>query len=313
MKKNLPPATILITGASGVIGTALTKELSKQKDITLHSISSMDIDLTDYEKTLTFFKKIKPDIIYHLAGKVYGVMGNLKNPGKVFLDNIRINTHVIEAAREVSTRKIVAMGSVAIYSDQTQLPMSEEQIWVGHPHDSEASYAHAKRAMLAQLEAYKKQYDMDYAYCVSTNLFGPHDKFDEEFGHVIPSLISKFHRAKLYEDPIVIWGTGKPKRDFLYAKDAAYALRLIGEKYSGVINLATGNPISIYEVVEILKDITDYRGEIIWDQTKPEGQKIREYCTKKLEDIGFTPQYHLKEALGETFQWFSENFKTIRR
>jgi GDP-L-fucose synthase len=240
-------------------------------------------------------------------------MGNIKAQGQAYLDNTRMNTNVVEAARLAGATKVVAMGSTAVYSDSVALPMSESEIWKGPPHYSEAGYAHAKRGMLAQLEAYKDQYGLDYAYCVSTNLFGPHDKFDEQHGHVIPSLLSKFLRANRSGGPVTIWGTGTPQRDFLYSKDAALALRMIGEGFTGAINVATGHAISIFDTVGLITEVSGFKGAVEWDRTKPDGQKLRSYDVSKLAALGFQPRYSLRDALKESYEWLAANAAKARR
>ena len=246
----------------------LVSELKVNSGLRVIALSSKDGDLTDFSSTVALFQQYRPTIVYHLAARVSGIMGNLNAQGQAYLDNVRINTNTIEAARLSGAAKIVAMGSAAIYSDQVALPMREEEIWQGAPHGSEAGYAHAKRGMLAQLQAYQHQYGLDYAYCVSTNLFGPNDRFDEQNGHVLPSLISKFHRAVNEGTPVTVWGTGRPRRDFLYAPDAARAMRLIGEHFSGPINLASGVHISIQDTVELIRKVIDPDIEINWDRGK---------------------------------------------
>lgn len=302
----------LITGASGLLGTALVSELHATGQVDMTALSSRDVDLTNLDATVAVFQTFRPDIVYHLAARVYGIMGNLRRQGLSYYDNTRINTNVIEASRLCGARKVVAMGSAAIYSDNVPLPMREEDIWLGPPHASEAGYAHAKRGMLAQLAAYQDQYDLDYAYCVSTNLFGPNDKFDEENGHVLPSLLSKFHRAIRDSTDVVVWGTGKATRDFLYSKDAARAMRMAGERISGPINLATGTAISIEEVVGILQEVSGFSGRIVWDRNKPDGQKLRDYDITKLRALEFKTEYSLREALAETYSWLTAHADTVR-
>lgn len=304
---------ILVTGASGVIGTALIAELRSSCTDEVRGVKSIDVDLSDLSKTVAAFSYWKPETVYHLAARVYGLMGNKAHSATSFRDNIFINTNVIEASKLCGVRKIIAMGSTAAYSDATQLPMREDDIWVGPPHPSEAAYGHAKRAMLVQLEAYWEDYGLDFAYCISTNLFGPGDRYDEQYGHVIPSLISKLHRAKQSGTPLTVWGSGKPRRDFLYAKDAARAMRLIGESHHGAINLATGSSCSIAQMVSDLVAVADFRGDVIWDSLKPDGQLARQYDVSRLRSLGFTPQYSLRDGLRETYQWYAANYPNIRR
>lgn len=302
-----------MTGTSGLIGRALVEELEAHGKHQAVPATSRDVDLTDFPATVAFFRTHRPAIVYHLAARVSGIMGNLRAQGEAYFDNARINANVIEASRLAGTTKVVAMGSAAIYSDIVHLPMREEDIWLGAPHGSEAGYAHAKRGMLAQLQAYQDQYGLDYAYCVSTNLFGPHDRFNEQRGHVLPSLISKFHRAATEGTGVTVWGSGTPRRDFLYSKDAARAMRLIGERFTGPINLATGTSVSIQDTAELIRSIADPAIEINWDRDKPDGQRLRDYDVTKLRALGFAPSLTLEAALAETYRWYSDNSTRARR
>jgi GDP-L-fucose synthase len=310
---NWKNATVLVTGSSGLLGKALLEALRTTGYRDVVGASRADADLTDERQAMALMRRVRPALVFHLAARVYGIMGNLRNKGLAYLDNIRINTNVIEAARDVGARKIVAMGSTAIYSDMAPMPVREDDIWLGRPHHSEAPYAHAKRAMLAQLEAYSEAYDIDFAFCVSTNLYGPGDKFDEQHGHVIPALISKFHRAITTGEPIHVWGTGRPMRDFLYSEDAARALVLIAEKHSGPVNLASGTSITIAQAVELLRAASGYQGEIVWDQSKPDGQMLRAYDLSRLRAIGWAPQHSLQQGLAETFAWYRDHLDSLRR
>jgi GDP-L-fucose synthase len=303
---------VLVTGGSGLVGAALLEAL-RASGADAVGLSSRDADLTDFAATCAAFERHRPELVFHLAARVRGIMGNHGVHGQAYLDNIRIGTNAIEAARLAGARKVVAMGSSAVYGDAVTLPMRESEVWTGPPHPSEAGYAHAKRAMLAQLESYHDQWGLDYAYCISTNLFGPNDRFDERYGHVLPSLISKFHRAVRGGERLTVWGTGAPRRDFLYVKDAARALLLIAEAFTGPINLATGVSMSIRETVELIADVSGYSGEVEWDATKPDGQRLRDYDVTRLAALGFTPRWTLREALAETFAWFDANAATARR
>ena len=302
----------LVTGASGLMGTALVAALRAAGDEVI-ALGSHDADLRDVAAAEAVFARHRPEIVYHLAARVRGIMGNAGSQGDAFLDNIRINTNAIDAARKAGARKVVAMGSAAIYADTVPLPMHEESAWAGRPHRSEAGYAHAKLAMLAQLEAYREQWGLEFAYCISTNLFGPHDRFDERHGHVIPSLISKFHRAMTTGEPVTVWGSGTPMRDFLHVADAAAAMRQIGATGSGPVNLASGEAVSIRAVAELLAEIVGYRREIVWDRTKPDGQLRRAYDVSRLRALGVGPGRALRDGLVETYAWFSMHAAQARR
>ncbi|MGQ0432571.1 MAG: GDP-L-fucose synthase family protein [Microthrixaceae bacterium] len=303
---------VLITGARGLVGSAVSADLAQQGNLDVIGVGSDQVDLTDWSATRDLIEAIAPDVVFHLAARVYGLMGNLENQSRVFTENIRINTNVVEASALAGVRKIVAMGSAAVYSDSVSLPMRECDVWAGPPHESERPYAHAKRAMLAHLETAAKHTGMSYAFCVSTNLYGPDDCFDERWGHVIPSLVSKFRSANTMGTPVVVWGSGTPTRDLLYSLDAARALRLIAQRAVGTINLATGTSHSIREIVEALARVSGYSGEIVWDATKPDGQLLRSYDVTRLERLGFVPEHSLVAGLSATYDWFCRNVATAR-
>jgi GDP-L-fucose synthase len=308
----MTPLRVLVTGASGVIGTATVDELARS-GYEVVAVASSDGDLRNIDAADRVMATHRPEAIVHLAAHVGGLMGNARAQGEMYFDNVLINTNVIESARRHGVGKIVAMGSVAIYPDDIPLPMRESDIWSGQPHHSEAGYAHAKRAMLGQLEAYERQYGLEFAFAVSTNLFGPNDRFDEQRGHVFPSLMSKFHRGVTEGDTVTVWGTGKATRDFLYSKDAAAALRTLLEFGSGVYNVASGAPITISELVAEMAIATDFHGEIAWDATKPDGQAARGYDITRIAALGWAPQIPLRLALDETYEWYVGHVDSLRR
>lgn len=303
---------VLLTGASGVIGTA-TMEHLRGKGYQVVGATSVDADLRDLRSTRLLVESVGPDAIVHLAARVGGLLGNVRSHGEMFFDNARINMNVIEAARLCGVKKVVAMGSVAVYPDGLALPMKEADLWLGPPHKSEAGYAHAKRSMLAQLESYQQQYGLDFAFALSTNLFGPNDKFDEVGGHVLPSLISKFHRGVAEGGPVSVWGTGTASRDFLFARDAARALGVLLEAGQGVYNVASGSLTTIRSLVDELVAVTGYQGKVNWDATKPDGQAARGYDISRLAALGWSPEAHFRTALQETYDWYSQNFDHARR
>ncbi len=304
--------SVLVTGSGGVAGRAVVQELERTGYRAI-PVASSDADLRDMAATTALFETHRPDYVVHLAGRVHGLMGNIGSQGSAFYDNIRMNINVVEASRAVGVQKLVAMGSTAVYSDSVPLPMSEDGIWFGPPHDSEKGYASAKLAMLAQLEAYKDEYGMDYAFVVSTNLYGPGDRFDEVRGHVLPSLVSKIHRAKTEGLPLEVWGTGTPTRDFLYSGDAARAIVMVLEQLSGVVNMATGVSVTIRQAVDTLVEVAGFDGEVRWDVTKPDGQHARAYDISRLSSIGWAPQASLADGLAETFAWYDVNWTSARR
>jgi len=305
---------ILITGASGLVGHALSTHLKREgyKDVT--GVGSADCDLTDRAATLAYFAKQKPDYVFHLAGHVFGIMGNMLNQGDGYLLNLLINTHVIEACRLIGVKKITAMGTGAMYPyPMPSNPLREDTIWMGEPHGSERGYAHAKRSMLAQLDVYRESYKMPYALVVSCNLYGPHDRFNIETGHVVPSLVRKFYEASQSGQNISVWGDGSAQRDFLYVDDVARALELIMQNADGPINLGSHAIHSIREAVDILAAHTKQQDKIVWDASKPNGQPFRAYDLSKLDRLGYRAAYTLERGLKETYDWYANNHQAARR
>lgn len=296
-----------MTGAEGLVGSALMEELRDQGYENLSLLSRRFCDLTNLEQTISFFEKVHPQVVFHNAAAVYGIGGNQKHRGRVFLENVLINTNVIEASRLCKAKKVIAMGTVAAYPTPRTFPVKEDQIWEGPPHGSESSYGHAKRAMLAQLLAYKESYDLDFSYVISTNLYGKHDKFDPLYGHVIPSLIYKFHQAKKRGEEVVIWGDGTAARDFLYSKDMARALILIMNRFSGVLNVGTGERTKIKDVVEVLTQYHSMEDQVKWDRSKPNGRDYYEIDLSRINSLGYKAQFSIELGLKETLDWFASH------
>lgn len=298
--------TIVITGAGGLVGSALVDHLAEQGFTNVIPLRRTDCDLVDTTSVFDKFEALKPRYVFHAAARVYGIMGNMKNQGLSFYDNCMINTNVVEASRRVGVKKITVMGTGAVYPFPSPgLPLREEMIFLGRPHHAESAYANAKRAMLAMLEAYNDSYGLNWAYIVSCNLFGPRDKFDTEFGHVVPSLVKKFYDAKKAGTDVLAWGDGSAKRDFMYVKDAARVALNIMEKIDGPANIGSGRVLSIREIVEELGKISGMSDKIRWDSSKPNGQDYRAYDLTKIDSTGFKCRYPLHVGLQETWDWYS--------
>lgn len=305
---------ILVTGAGGVLGTAILSELRGLLAKDVIGITRKNCDLMDSTQTIAVFKEYRPSVVFHLAGWVAGVGGNAINAGRAYYENSMININVIEAARLCGAKKVVAAGTTAIYSDDTPRPMLEKDVWFGIPHESEEAYAVAKRGMLTQLKAYKKQYGLDYAFMICTNLYGENDRFDEKFGHVIPSLISRFDRlVSENATTIDIWGDGSPTRDFLYSRDAARAFIIAALYGEGSYNTATGNSVTIREMVQALSKAFSFDGNLHWDVSRPNGQRERSYDVSRLKALGWKPDVSLEEGLRRTINWFRDNRSNLRR
>jgi len=304
MKKN---SCIVVTGANGLAGSAVVDHLRSQLYTCVVGLGREDCDLMDIKATREAFERIRPQYVFHAAACVYGIGGNMKNQGKSFLENTLINTSVIDASSLVGVDRIVVMGTNAIYPRDAALPYHESSIFDGRPHPSESAYGHAKRGMLAMLEAYNESYGMNYCYIVSGNLYGPRDKFDPINGHVLPSMIAKFYEASLDDQKIVaLWGNGEPKRDFLFSKDLArIAEMLLGYSARGTINIGSGHTYAIKDVAKKLCDITGVPIDRVWfDRDKPNGRMCCTSDLTRLSVTGFQPEFSLDRGLKETWDWY---------
>jgi len=311
---DLRQETVLVTGSHGVLGTALLKCLALRGIEKVAAPGRADCDLQKEADVRRLWSDVRPSLVFHLAGWVAGIQGNLNFPAEALYANARMNLNVIDASREAGVKKIICAGTTAIYSDQIPKPMREDDLWQGAPHGSEAPYGHAKRFMLAQLEAYQLQYGIGFAYMVCTNLYGPNDRFDQKHGHVVPSLIARFHQACAEQSPdITIWGDGTPTRDFLFAEDAAEGFLTAAEHGNGIYNLATGQNHTIRLLAETLKEVTGFAGDIAWDTSKPLGQLNRSYNVSRLEGLGWKAKTGLADGLKATFDWYAANQDKVRR
>ncbi len=309
----LAAQTVLVTGSRGVLGTAVLKSLQQRGIAKVVAPSRSDCDLLNEADVRRYWADARPTLVIHLAGWVAGIQGNLSFPAEALYANARMNLNVIDASREAGVTKIICAGTTAIYSDQVPRPMREDDLWQGAPHGSEAPYGHAKRFMLAQLEAYKLQYGIDFAYMICTNLYGPNDRFDQKHGHVVPSLIARFHQACIEKSPeIVIWGNGSPTRDFLVAEDAAEGFLFAAEHGSGAYNLATGQNHTIRTLAETLKSVSGFEGDIAWDTSKPLGQLDRSYDVSRLHGLGWKAKTALADGLKASFEWYTANLDKVR-
>jgi len=296
---------ILITGAKGLVGSALVEHLRENWFENVIEVGRAECDLTDTRATRELFAQARPDYVFHAAARVYGLGGNQKNKALSFYDNVLINTNVVDASWRAGVRKITVLGTGAVYPyPPPGQPFTEDMIFMGEPHHSEDSYSHAKRAMLGMLRAYRESYGMSWAYIVCCNQFGPRDRFDVETGHVVPSLVKKFHDAKRAGGNVTVWGNGSAQRDFMYVKDTARVSVDIMESLEGPVNIGSGRVITIRDVVEMLADITGMQGRVEWDATKPNGREYLGYDLSRIRDLGFTCSYSIRKGLEETWAWY---------
>ena len=299
---------VLVTGGAGFLGTFVVQQLQAAgvKKENISAPRSRDTDLRKWENCTKAVKG--QDIVIHLAANVGGIGYNRKYPGSLFYDNAIMGIQLLEAARLEGVDKCVILGTVCAYPKFTPVPFHEEDLWNGYPEETNAPYGLAKKMLLVQSQAYRQQYNFNSIYLLPVNLYGPGDKFDLEDSHVIPALIIKFLNAVKHGDRTVeAWGTGKASREFLYVEDAARAIVLATERYNGPepVNIGAGREISIRELTEIIAELTGFKGEILWDASKPDGQPRRCLVTDKAKDaFGFKARTDFREGLENTIDWY---------
>lgn len=297
---------VVITGGSGFLGSHLVKKLKTLHPKKIISLSSKDFDLRDFNQCIKAFEKA--DIVIHLAGKVGGIGFNKRKPAEFFDDNILMGVNAMRAAKKCRVKKFVAIGTVCAYPKFTPAPFTEKDLWNGYPEETNAPYGLAKKMLLVQAQAYRQQYNFNAIYLLPVNLYGPGDNFNPKSSHVIPALIKKFVEAKKKNSKeVVVWGSGKPTREFLYVADAAEGILLSTEKYnkSEPINLGTGTEISIENLAKLISKIIDFKGKIIFDKTKPDGQPRRLLdVTLAKKEFGFKAKTNFKKGLKNTIDWY---------
>jgi GDP-L-fucose synthase len=303
---------ILVTGGAGFLGSFVVEKLMNERGVKSENIRvprSKEVDLRKWENCAKAVEDI--DVVIHLAAKVGGIGFNKKYPGTLFYDNAVMGIQLMEAARQEGVQKFVAVGTICAYPKFTPVPFKEEDLWNGYPEETNAPYGIAKKALLVQAQAYRMQYGFNAIYLLPVNLYGPRDNFDPESSHVIPALIKKMVDAKLEgRDEVVVWGTGKVSREFLYVEDAAEGILLATEKYDkpDPVNIGVGKEITINDLVYLIAKFTGYTGKIVWDTTKPDGQPRRCLDTDKARrEFGFLAQIDFEIGLKKTIDWYLQS------
>ncbi|HEY7159938.1 MAG TPA: GDP-L-fucose synthase [Acidobacteriota bacterium] len=303
---------VVVTGGSGFLGSFIVDRLQKTvwcKKVLIPRKETFDLRTAKAVKQM--YKKMRPDIVIHLAAVVGGIGANRANPASFFYDNLMMGIHTMHYGHQFGVEKFVSIGTVCAYPKFTPVPFREDDLWNGYPEETNAPYGIAKKMLLVQAQAYRQQYDFNSIYLLPVNLYGPRDNFDLETSHVIPALIRKFIHAERSREPVIVWGDGSPTREFLYVEDCAEAIVLATERYnkSDPVNIGAGFEISIKDLVNLIARLTRYDGEIIWDTSKPGGQPRRNLdTTRAFKEFGWKATTGFEEGLTKTIDWYRRNF-----
>ena len=301
--------TILVAGGSGLVGSAIVREL-KQLNKDVIGISSKDVDLLDRDKTFEFVNNLKPSAIIDSAAKVGGIGGNNSYPVEFLSQNLQIQSNLMDAAHAAKVSKFVFLGSSCIYPRDCAQPIKEEYLLTGELEQTNSAYAVAKIAGIELIKSYRREYGYKWISVMPTNLYGPNDNFDLENGHVLPVLIRKFIEAKRSSNgKVTLWGSGSPLREFLHVDDLAKAVVLCMDKYddSKQINVGSGQEVSIKDLAGKISKAVGFNGEISWDSSKPDGTMRKVLDSSKIANLGWKPLISLDQGIASTVEWYLQN------
>ena len=311
-KLDLSRKRVLVAGADGFLGHHVIAELRKREPREIIGVDKTDFDLREQEAVRQLLSDVQPQVVINLAGLVGGILVNTQRPAEFFFDNLMMGTLLLHESWRAGADKYLACLCGCAYPGNAPSPIKEEMLWDGYPQINSAPYGTAKKVVPVQSGAYREQYGFRSIVLVPGNVYGPHENFNLNDAHVIPSLIRKFFEAKRDKQPLVtVWGTGAPVRDFVYAGDAAEAIVLALEEYDGtdIINISSGTRTSIRDLVELVAELTGYGGEIVWDSSKPDGQAVKIFDNTRMREIlGYECGTSLREGIEKTIQWLQENY-----
>ena len=302
---------IFVAGHLGMLGSAMMRRLQAEGFSNIVTRDRSDLDLADESAVAKFLAAERPTIVIVAAARVGGIKANNDFPVEFLLENLGIQNNVIRSAYESGVHKLLFVGSACIYPKFAPQPIPETSLLDGPLEPTNEAYAIAKIAGIKLCQAYSREYGANFISAMPTNLYGPNDNFDLETSHVLPALMRKAHEAKVRKDQkLIVWGTGKPRREFLHVDDLASACVLILEKYDSpeIINLGCGEDISIRELAELICDVVGFEGELAWDTTKPDGTPRRLLDVTKLRALGWKPAIPLRDGIARTYEWFRANY-----
>lgn len=307
--------SIFLCGHNGMVGSAIHEKLISDGYENIITASKNELDLTNQLDVESFFKKNKPDYVILAAAKVGGIHANNSLSGEFIYQNMMIQNNVIDSAYKNETTKLLFLGSSCIYPKEPIIPINEDSLLSGKLEPTNRAYAIAKIAGIELCQSYKKQYGFNAISIMPTNLYGPNDNFSLENSHVLAALIRKFHDAKTNnQNTVTCWGDGSPYREFLHVKDLADAAIMCMKNYESeqIINIGTGVDISIRDLSSLISKVVDFKGEVLWDDSKPNGTPRKLLDSTRINELGWKPKISLKEGIQETYLWFQENIQKVR-
>ena len=308
MSASFPYQRVLVTGGAGFLGSYVVSRLRARGCSQVFVPRSAEYDLVEMANVRRLYEDTDPELVIHLAAVVGGIGANQRNPGRYFYENLMMGAQLIEEGRRRGVAKFVALGTICSYPKMTPIPFREDRLWDGYPEETNAPYGLAKKMMLVQSQTYREQYGFNSIFLLPVNLYGPRDNFDLETSHVIPALIRKCVEAKRSgAEEIVCWGSGKVTREFLHAADCAEGIVLAAERYEKQepVNLGAGFEISIADLARKIVELTGFKGRLLWDVSKPDGQPRRCLDTSRaFEEFGFRAKIGFEEGLRETIDWY---------
>lgn len=302
---------VCVTGGAGFLGSFVTEKLRQRGAREIFIPRYPEYDLVQPQDVQRLLDDSRPDVIIHLAAHVGGIGANRLHPAEFFYDNLMMGVQLMHQAWKRGVEKFVAIGTVCAYPKYTPVPFREDDLWNGYPEETNAPYGLAKKMLLVQAQAYRQQYGFNAIYLLPVNLYGPRDNFDLESSHVIPALIRKCIEAQESgQKTVEVWGDGSPTREFLYVEDAAEGILLATERYNGPepVNLGSGFEISIRDLAELIRRLTGFKGELVWDTSKPNGQPRRALDISRAEKyFGFRATTNFEEGLRRTIEWYRQH------